>query len=509
MDAFINWLESGALAEVGLPLVFLMLALLSVLVLWLLWRSRAPKTEVPQEVVALNAQLEKVTGNLEETTGQLHEARRDQALAEQRAALVVERDRELELRNDDIQQLSNENTTLKVRMEEERKNAAEKLQLLEQARTRMATEFENVAQRILEEKGGKLAEQGRAGIDAVLSPLRQQLEGFRKKVEDVYDKESRDRTALQVEITKLQELNERIGQDALNLTNALKGDSKVRGNWGEMVLERVLEVSGLRRGHEYDVQQSFYNEEGARLQPDVIVHLPEDKDIVIDSKLSLNAYEQYCSAATEDARALAMKQHVNAVRTHLRELGNKNYSQLKGLRTLDFVMMFVPVEAAFISAMDGDKELFQEAYQRQIIMVSPSTLLAVLRTVANTWRTEHQNNNAVEIARKAGNLYDKFVNFIASLEEVGMRLDKAQEAYGKAHKRLSSGTGNLVRRAEELKKMGASARKALPRQMLDEAGAGSAAANDDDKEIVRPDAFEDGPVVAIEAPAGGSDNEQD
>ncbi len=356
--------------------------------------------------------------------------------------------------------------TLQTRLDAERRQAEEKLTLLSENRAQMVTEFQNLANKILDEKSKKFTEQNRGNIEQLLNPLREQLVGFRKKVEDVYDKESKDRMSLFHEISHLKELNQRISDDAINLTNALKGQSQTRGAWGEVILERVLEESGLHKGREYETQGSFTNEEGRRLRPDVIIHLPEGKDIIVDSKLSLNAYERYCSASDETERQVALKEHISSMQSHMRGLSIKNYVALPGVRSLDFVLMFVPIEAAFIVAVEHDRELFSQAFDRNIMVVSPSTLLATLRTVHNIWRYEDQNSNALEIADSAGKFYDQFVLFVESLEEVGGRLKQAQSAYDSAHKRLVSGRGNLVKRTETLKKLGAKARKRLDSKLL-------------------------------------------
>ena len=355
---------------------------------------------------------------------------------------------------------------LETRLEDERKSGAEKLALLQEARDQLKLEFQNVANKIFEDKSQKFTEQNRENIEGVLKPMREQLSDFKKKVEDVYDKESKDRVSLLSEIIHLKSLNERISEDAINLTNALKGQSKTRGSWGEMILERVLEESGLHKGREYEVQAKYASEEGQRRHPDVIVHLPEGKDIVIDSKVSLKAYEKYCSADTEEKREKRLKEHVISIRTHIKELSSKRYEELEGISTLDFVLMFLPVEGAFWTAIESEQGLFNEAFGKNIMLVSPSTLLATLRIISNIWRYEDQNKNALIIARKAGDLYDKFVGFVEALDDVGHRIGKAQESYETAHKRLIDGKGNLVRRTEELRQLGVKAQKDLPEDLV-------------------------------------------
>ena len=268
------------------------------------------------------------------------------------------------------------------------------------------------------------------------------------------------------EIVHLKSLNERISEDAINLTNALKGQSKTRGAWGEMILERVLEESGLHKGREYEVQTMYASGEGQRRHPDVIVHLPEGKDIVIDSKVSLKAYEKYCSADTDEKREKRLKEHLFSIRTHIKTLSDKRYEELDGISTLDFVIMFLPVEGAFWAAIESEQELFNEAFDKNIMLVSPSTLLATLRIINNIWRYEDQNKNALIIAKKAGDLYDKFVGFVEALDDVGLKLDKAQDSYKMARNRLVDGKGNLVRRTEELLQLGVKAQKELPEGLV-------------------------------------------
>ena len=356
---------------------------------------------------------------------------------------------------------------LNTMLEEERKQNVEKLALLSQAREQLKNEFENLAQQIFEEKSRKFADQNKTAVDHLMAPLREQIGEFKKRVEDVYDKETRDRTALYAEIHHLKELNQQISKEAVNLTRALKGDSKARGNWGEVVLERVLEASGLQKGREYDVQVSLQDEKGRRYQPDVIVHLPEGKDVIIDAKVSLKDYEDYFSSEEPGRRDKALGAHIGALRTHIRGLAAKRYEDLEGVLSLDFTLMFVPIEAAFLAAVEKDRDLFSEAFEKNIIVVSPSTLLVTLRTIQNIWRHEYQNRNTLEIAKKAGALYDKFVGFVEALEEVGKQLDRAKASYDTAHGRLVSGKGNLVNRTQELKALGVKASKELSRNLIE------------------------------------------
>ena len=336
---------------------------------------------------------------------------------------------------------------LETLLESERQLTKEKISLLEQAEKKMTDAFENLASRIIEEKSKKFTEQ---------------------KIEDVYDKESKDRVSLYHEITSLKSLNEQMSRDAINLTRALKGDSKKRGNWGEVILERVLEDSGLRNGQEYETQGSFRDESGNLYKPDVVVHLPDNKDVIIDSKVSLNAYERYSSTEDDAERDQALKDHLNSIRNHISGLQDKNYADLLKVNSLDMVLMFVPIEPALMLALEHDENLFQDAFRSGIFLVSPSTLTLNLQIIHNMWRYEYQNRNAQEIAKRAGDLYDKFVGFVEALEDIGDKLNKAQSSYQTAHNRLSEGKGNLIKKAEDMRKLGLETSKKLPTELVNE-----------------------------------------
>lgn len=355
---------------------------------------------------------------------------------------------------------------LQTLLESERQSMREKIALLEQAEKNMTASFENLANRIIEEKSKKFTEQNKLNIGEVLNPLREQLGDFRKKIEDVYDKESKDRLSLHHEITSLKSLNEQMSKDAINLTKALKGDSKKRGTWGEVILERVLEVSGLKNGREYETQGSFRDEAGKLFYPDVVVHLPDKKDVVIDSKVSLNAYERYCSTEDENERKQALNEHIASIRNHVTGLQGKNYSELVKVNSLDMVLMFVPIEPALMLALEHDENLYQDAFRKSIFLVSPSTLTMNLHIIHNMWRYEYQNRNAQQIAKSAADMYEKFVGFVEALEDIGDKLDKAQSAYRTAHNRLSEGKGNLIKRAEDMRKLGLETGKRLPEELV-------------------------------------------
>ena len=359
---------------------------------------------------------------------------------------------------------------LEARLQAAQRETGEKVKLLQEAREQMKLEFQAIAQKLFDDKSEKFSQHNKSSLGELLNPLKDQLGEFRKKIEDVYDKETRDRVSLFNEIVALKDLNVKMSTEALNLTRALKGDSKAQGNWGEMVLEKVLEASGLQKGREYETQGNYSNEDGQRLRPDVIVHLPDNKQIVIDAKVSLTAWERYSAdaEATDDGnRAVHLQSHIDSLKTHIRALSGKNYQDLYGINTPDYVLMFVPIEPAFLKALEMDPELFSQAFQRNIMLVCPSTLLVSLKTIHSIWRYEYQNRHALEIADQAGKLHDQFVLFAESLQDVGIKIGKAQEAYDMAHKRLVSGKGNLVRRVEQLETLGAKARKKMPEFLRD------------------------------------------
>jgi DNA recombination protein RmuC len=353
-------------------------------------------------------------------------------------------------------------STDNARLEERLQGTTEKLQWLEQSREQMKKEFEQLSSRIFEERSQRLQEQNRTGLDDLLRPFRQQLTDFRRRVDEIHTEESKTSASLTQQLQQLQQLNHQMVDDARNLTNALKGQTKTQGNWGEMILERILEESGLTRGREYETQVSLDSADGRR-QPDVIVHLPDGKDVIIDAKVSLTAYERYCREDENEAdRQRALDEHLVSLRNHVKELSDKGYETLEGVQTLDFVLLFVPVEGAFLTAMEKAPGLYTEAYNRHIVLVSPTTLLVTLRTINNIWRNEYQNRNALDIADRAGKIIDQVSLLSESFEDVGKRIRSADKAWEKSYKQLASGRGNLLRQAHQLQEMGARARRQLP-----------------------------------------------
>lgn len=358
----------------------------------------------------------------------------------------------------DLAALTADYRNLKERLSEQK-------QELESLQENFRNEFKNLANEILEEKSKKFTEQNKEKLDALLKPLGEKITEFQKRVEDNHKEDLKGRSALDQHLKTLQELNQKMSDEAKNLTKALKGDTKQQGNWGEVILQRILEKSGLRKGHEYETQESTTTEDGRRLQPDVIVNLPDEKKLVIDSKVSLTAYEKYASADEPEDQQKALKQHVNSLRVHVKGLSGKNYEQIHGFSSPDFVLLFIPIEPAFGLAMQNDPDLYNEAFDKNIIIVSPTTLLATLATIDNVWKQEYQNKNAMEIASRGGALYDKFVLFVESLQDIGNRLQQTQKSYDDAMSRLSIGSGNLVRQAEMLRDLGAKASKKLPKEL--------------------------------------------
>lgn len=351
---------------------------------------------------------------------------------------------------------------LTIRLEETRLSAEEKQRLLINSEQRLNTQFENLANRIFEQSGHKVDQQNRQSLDSLLTPLREQLDSFRRQVQDSFGQESKERHTLAHEIRNLQQLNAQMAQEAINLTNALKGDNKTQGNWGEIVLSKVLEASGLREGHEYHTQVNIRNEQGERQQPDVIVHLPQDKDVIIDAKMSLVAYERYFNNnGNPAAQQQALTEHIASLRNHIRLLGRKDYQELPGLRSLDYILMFIPVEPAFLLAIEHQPELINEALHNNIMLVSPTTLLVALRTINNLWRYEYQSQNAKEIAIRASRLYDKVRLFVDDMSAVGQGLDKAQSNYQQALNKLCQGRGNIISQVESFRSMGVDVKKAI------------------------------------------------
>jgi DNA recombination protein RmuC len=338
---------------------------------------------------------------------------------------------------------------------------------LENVHKKYSTEFENIANKILDEKSQKFTDQNKTNLDLILNPLKEKIKDFETKVEKAYKEESTERITLKTEIKNLIDLNKQISQDANNLANALKGENKTQGNWGELILEKVLERSGLIKEQEYRLQFSTSNEEGKRIQPDAVIMLPDNKHIVIDSKVSLLAYEAAVNSVNEDDRIRLVKEHISSVRNHVKSLSEKNYQSSADFNTPDFVLLFIPIEASLSIAVQADQDLFNFAWDKKIVIVSPSTLLATLRTIASVWKQERQTKNAIEIAKQSGALYDKFVGFVEDLDKIGKSIETSRVSYEAAVNKLHKGSGNLVKRAQDIEKLGAKTSKQIPSKFIE------------------------------------------
>jgi DNA recombination protein RmuC len=356
---------------------------------------------------------------------------------------------------------------LEAALDSERKQGLGRIESLNEAKEALTIQFKNLANEILDDKTRRFTEQNALSLDALLKPLQTKLTEFKEQVSTSYANESRERFALKSEIERLSALNVKMSDETRSLTQALKGDSKVQGNWGELVLESILESSGLRKGEEYLVQDSHTKVDGSRLQPDIVVRLPEGRHLVVDSKVSITAYARHAESADADTAQIELNAHIQSLRQHIQGLSSKNYSSLYGVGSVDFVLMFIPIEPAFLLALKSAPNLYQEALAKNIVLVCPSTLMATLRTVAHLWRQDHQNKNALEIARQCGALYDKFVGFIDDMEKLGQRIDQAQTSYHDAFSKLKTGKGNLIRTAERVRELGVKPSKTLPTGLLD------------------------------------------
>jgi DNA recombination protein RmuC len=421
----------------------------------------------------------------EDLLGQREENNRLQitlAKAEERASgLILERDKADKLLQDErirydnsIKSLNQEINTEKNRMakaEEEFKAQRERLNeqrlYIDELQKKFQLEFQNIANKLLDEKSQKFVETNKTHLDILLNPLKENIKAFEEKVDKVYNMEAAERNTLKGVISQLMELNKLISNEAQNLTKALKGDSKKQGNWGEVILERVLERSGLVKDREYRLQASLVSADGSRLQPDVIIDLPDDKHLIIDSKVSLIAYERLVNCESEDERKLYSNAHVESIRNHVNGLSAKNYHDLYQINSPDFVLLFVPIESSFSFAVQLDAELFSDAWDKRVVIVSPSTLLATLRTISSIWKQERQNRNVLEIARLSGAMYDKFVGFVGDMENIGKNIKQSQAAYESAINKLTEGNGNLTKTAEKIKGLGAKANKQLDQKFIE------------------------------------------
>ena len=351
---------------------------------------------------------------------------------------------------------------LNTRYEEEMKSSTEKLEALKNAKTELSAEFKLLANKIFEDKSKQFSSSSKEQLELLLKPFREQITNFSLQTKEQFTTELKDRHLLKDELSRLKQMNEQLSQDAINLTNALKGENKTQGNWGEIVLESILEQSGLRAGVEYELQATLKSGEGKSYRPDVIIHMPQDRDVIIDSKVSLVAYERFVNTDDPSEKAKALKEHILSISSHVKGLSDKKYEKLEGVNSLDFVLLFMPIEGAFLIALEQDGEFFKRAYENNILVVSPSTLLVTLRTIEHIWRTQRQEEHAKKIADEAEAMYDKLVLFVEEMQKVGTHIQKAQDSYDTSMNRLKSGKGNIIKRAQNMVKLGLKPKKVLP-----------------------------------------------
>jgi DNA recombination protein RmuC len=448
-----------------MEIIYALLAFLAGSILIFLWQQRRLSEANTEHAAKLNeseklglAQIAEAEKGRSLAEQQLSTLTRD--VAEAKTELVAERQK-----NEDSIRLL---TTSLSELEHAKAQLRDKATELEQIQKRLTIEFENVAHKILKEHSAEFTTLNQKNIGDILSPLKEKITTFEKKVEESYEKSLRDQTDLKAELKKLQELNHKISNDAQNLTQALKGDVKKQGNWGEVVLERVLERSGLTLGREYEREVVDENSDGKQIRPDVVIHLPDKKHLIVDSKVSLVAYERLVNEVSDEFRAQHLADHLKSLRSHIKMLSDRHYSSAKNLNSPDFVLLFLPIESSFSIAIQEDQELFNYAWDNKVVIVSPSTLLASLRTIASIWKQENQTKNALEIASLGASLYDKFVNFVQDLEKVGKGIATAQTNYADALSKLHTGKGNLVRTSEKLKDLGIKTQKALPDYLIED-----------------------------------------
>ncbi|EIF50733.1 DNA recombination protein RmuC [Sulfurovum sp. AR] len=423
--------------------------------------------ETKETLTSTNERLHTLQGKYNELEKELSQVKAKLESAEERHAALLEEYNTLKDRQDTILEENSKyrtnNARLLMKLESEERHASSQKEMMLNHKKEIKDELEALAKKVFDGNSQKFAEFSKENLDNMIKPLQTQISEFKKQVADTYNSESQERAVLKNEINSLKELNKKISKDAINLTNALKGDSKQQGVWGEMVLENVLEASGLRKGFEFEREVSLRTDDNEILRPDVVVHLPDNRDVIIDAKTSLVAYERFVNAADDDTRALHLTTHLNSIRAHVEGLANKNYERLKEVNTLDFIFMFMPIEGALAVALEHDSSIYDNAFKNKILLVGPSTLLVAMRAVENVWKYERQNQNAQEIARRAGAMYDKFVGFSEDLMKISKQIDGIQSSFSAARNKLSDGKGNLVRQVEQLKEMGAQTNKHIPK----------------------------------------------
>lgn len=393
---------------------------------------------------------------------------------------LAEREQELAGLNRALLQHLSHISELETTLEKERESAGEKLALMEEAKQKLANEFKLLANQIFEEKGRAFSEQNRTGIDEILKPVREQLGEFRRRVDEVHLSDAKDRASLKEHLAQLEKLNRQMSEDAIGLTQALKGESKAQGNWGEMILERILESSGLREGREFVREQSFTDEEGRRLRPDVVVYMPGDKQVIIDAKVSLTDYERAVSAGSDAVKQTAVVAHLRSLKEHIKALAGKRYDHLPGVNVPDYVLMFIPIEGAYLMAIEADQSIFEIAFEQRVAVVTPSTLYATLKLIEQLWRYERQSDDVLKLIDRAGKLHDKMAGFVESFLEIGERLDQARGAYDMSLNRIKSGPGSVISQIDMLGKLAGKTKKELPRHLVEDAAISDQSDEDDD-----------------------------
>ncbi|MGZ3865326.1 MAG: DNA recombination protein RmuC [Bacteroidia bacterium] len=438
---------------------------------FLLSKSQKPKSEVDtsewdRKITTLETENKFLQGEKERIKSDL-EKQKSELVADFKA----EKDRllnDLKIEQEKFLESSKSLEKSRTFFQAQEAKITEQKKEIEDMQKKLTSEFENIANKILDEKSKKFTEQNKTNLDTILNPLKERIKDFEEKVDKTYKAESTERTTLKAEIKQLVELNKQVSDEANNLTKALKGDNKAQGNWGEVILEKILERSGLSKERkEYDTQVTLKNANGETIKPDAIIYLPENKHIIIDSKVSLLAYQNFVAADTDEHREQYLKEHISSLKTHIKGLSDKLYSSADSLNTPDFVLLFLPIESSFGIAVQSDQELFSYAWDRKIVVVSPSTLLATLRTISSIWKQELQTKNALEIARQSGALYDKFVAFVEDLNAIGKNIERAQSSFNDAQNKLKDGKGNLISRAKNIEALGAKTSKSLPEHLID------------------------------------------
>ncbi|MDQ6967163.1 MAG: DNA recombination protein RmuC [Mariprofundaceae bacterium] len=463
--------------------MFLSCVLLFLLILWWLQYQRQKQvvlelnqtvSELEEDILAqkhlIDTQMQDLTAQMVSHASLNERAQHAEKDTEKLTVHLSQKDQTIHTLNLELSNHKSEVSKLETRLTEERKASVEKLQFLDDAKEKLGNEFKVLANQIFEEKGKALNEQNQRSLDEVLKPMRTQLGDFRKRVDEIHTDDSKERASFREHLVQLKDLNQQMSADALNLTQALKGESKVQGNWGEMILERILESSGLREGHEFAREQSFAGEDGKRLRPDVVVYMPGDKQVIIDSKVSLTDYERAVSASDDTERAIALSAHLRSMKTHIQELSSKRYEHLPNVHSPDYVLMFMPIEGAYLMAIEADSSIFEAAFEQRVAVVTPSTLYATLKLIERLWRYERQSENVVKLIDRASKLHDKMVDFIKAFEEIGSRLGQAQDAYGTALDRIKSGRGNVINQIATLGVLAGKTKKELPKHLVDGAG---------------------------------------